>query len=206
MITSDAGGASHQPVQIGHWHGIEFDVDTRSPLEFPAEFCVIGLFTQQANGRPLSGALHLLDRALTGALEAVRSDGLFHAKEGDTMLLSSLPATIAARAVLLIGLGDADAWTPSVTGVAAAVAMREALRLGMASVFFAPLLQDSGIGPERTAGTAATIFANVLRVLKMHEQDRQEGFSLRRWTFSAGLEWKDITPDLLRDAARNILT
>jgi hypothetical protein len=56
---------------------------------------------------PAGGLLHL-DQALGGTLTSLRRSGHFRADAMETLLLDRPPATIHARSVLVIGLGDPE--------------------------------------------------------------------------------------------------
>jgi hypothetical protein len=78
----------------------------------------------------LNGMVHL-DRALHGSLTELRQRGAFLGRPYETMLLTPPPGAIAAKQLLLIGLGNRDAFKPEVMIGVGSVAMREALRLGV---------------------------------------------------------------------------
>ncbi len=91
-----------------------------------------------------NGMVHL-DQALNGIITALRKAGKFTGHAYETLLLTPPPGTIAARRLLLIGLGDRNTFSPELMITVSSVAMREALRLGVPSFAFASDLKDAGI-------------------------------------------------------------
>ena len=99
-----------------------------------------------------NGMVHL-DQALHGNITELRKSGAFVGRRDETMLLTPPAGAIGAQRLLLIGLGNRDAFTPEVMIGVGSVAMREALRLGVDRYAFASDLKDAGIdspdGPRR---------------------------------------------------------
>lgn len=179
---------------------VTFEVVTGSFVTIPAELCIVGLFTRQVAIAFTGGALADLEVALNGVLAALRKDGLYTGELGDKMLLSSLPAPMTARAILLVGLGEPDLWSPRIAESVSFVAMLEALRLGVESAVFAPCLQDSGLDSSASMGTSAGMLAGSRKALKSLSLNSSSP-ALRRWMFAEGLEWIDVTFDQLKLAA-----
>jgi hypothetical protein len=193
----------HIAEPVGVFHDVRFEIQTGSFVTIVAELCIIGLFSRQAAMMYSGGALSDLETALKGALTALRRDSLYRGELGDKMLLSSPPAPISARAILLVGLGEPEAWNPEVAEKAAAIAMLEALRLGVKSAVFAPCLKECGLDSAASAGSSAGVLAGARKALKSRSEEIPKP-ALRRWIFAEGLEWIDVTLDRLRAAARGI--
>ena len=189
---------------IGVFDDVSFEVETGSFVTVVAELCIVGLFTRQAAIMWSGGALADLEASLNGAIGALRKDRFYSGELGHKMLLSSPPAPMTARAILLVGLGDPDAWSPDVAEQVTAIAMREALGLGVKSAVFAPCLKDSGLGSAASVGTSAGMLAGARKALKSLPQGAPRP-ALRRWIFVEGLEWIDFTLDKLRLAAKDSL-
>ncbi|WP_116788245.1 M17 family peptidase N-terminal domain-containing protein [Flavobacterium psychrotrophum] len=92
----------------------------------------------------LNGLVHL-DDALKGQLTALRKAGKFHGYALETVVLTPAKGTLAAPKLLIIGLGDRNAFTPELMKKVGSVAVREALRLGVENFSFASDLKDAGI-------------------------------------------------------------
>jgi hypothetical protein len=91
-----------------------------------------------------NGMVHL-DQALGGLITDIRKSGKFAGHAFETILITPPAGTIPAKKVLLIGLGDRKKFNAELMITVAAVAMREALRLGVSSFAFASDLKDGGV-------------------------------------------------------------
>lgn len=101
-----------------------------------------------------SGALETIDRKLGGVIDDHRGTGEFKAREGDELTLAAGGAKVAAKRVILIGLGNRDHVTPATITRYAGQAVRSASRRGFASV--AIVLPDGlPFGAADTAEAAA---------------------------------------------------
>lgn len=129
---------------IGSVDGVVFDVVAWGPAQAAVDFSVACMFEHEVDGAAMAGGLLALDQALGGHLSRLRTVGAFRAQPMETLLVTSPPSGIAARAVLVIGLGDPDALTGDVLRRATRVAMREAIRYGATSMAFAPSVLDAG--------------------------------------------------------------
>lgn len=92
----------------------------------------------------LNGLVHL-DEALKGILTEVRKTGKFKGHAYETLLITPPAGVLAAKKLLLIGLGDRNKFTPTIMTTVGSVAMSEALRLGISHYAFASDLKDAGI-------------------------------------------------------------
>jgi Cytosol aminopeptidase family, N-terminal domain len=91
-----------------------------------------------------NGLMHL-DQALHGVITDIRKGGRFRGDALETLLITPPTGTVAAKQLLLIGLGPREKFTPDLMIVVGRVAMREALRLGVTRFAFASDLKDAGI-------------------------------------------------------------
>ena len=139
-----------QRLPIGHADGVDFDVVAWGPAQADVDFSVACMFEHELDGTPVAGGLLGLDTALGGQLTALRASGAFRAQSMETLLISLPPAAIAARAVLVIGLGAPETLDSDRLRRATRVAMREAIRHGARSLAFAPSVL--GGGPTDNAG------------------------------------------------------
>ena len=88
------------------------DVLVEAPSGAPGELQVICLFASTPENK-LQASLAVMDARLNGTLTKLRSQNLFRGTLGETMLITPKPGTIAAKRLLLIGLGDRGAFTPT---------------------------------------------------------------------------------------------
>src|SRR3984893_18057870 len=92
----------------------------------------------------MSGAPVELDKKLGGVIGALRERGEFVGDDLETILITPPKDSIKAKALLLVGLGDEDALSLKIMEAVGRISLREAARLGVNRVAFAPLLRDQG--------------------------------------------------------------
>lgn len=102
------------------------------------------IFNPPALPANLNGMIHL-DEALKGIITELRKSGKFTAHSLETLLITPPKGTLAAKKLLLIGLGDRTKFTPDLMISVGSTAMREALRLGVTNYSFASDIKDAGI-------------------------------------------------------------
>src|SRR5437667_204820 len=113
-----------------------YDADT--PLQ------VVCYFKHKKAGDKTLGAAVELDRRLKGVIASLRDRGEFAGDELETLLLTPPRGTIEPKMLLLIGLGEESSLSLGRMGRVGKVAVREASRLGVKRVAFAPLIRDQG--------------------------------------------------------------
>jgi Cytosol aminopeptidase family, N-terminal domain len=154
----------------------------------------------------LNGMVHL-DQAFHGNLTELRKSGAFLGRRYETMLLAPPPGAIAAKQVLLIGLGDRDAFTPEVMIGVGSVAMREALRLGVERYAFASDLKDAGIDSP-TALVAGNVVKGSLEAYRAELRLQQLGLTrserISRITLLAGPAFYETAGQGIRDAIASL--
>lgn len=91
-----------------------------------------------------NGLVHL-DHDLKGILTEMRKEGKFAGHALETVLITPPSGMLGAKKLLLIGLGDRNAFTPGLMAKVGSIATREALRLGVDNFAFASDLKDAGI-------------------------------------------------------------
>jgi len=175
--------------RLGVWQGVALDVVTVDGAAADVDLSFACMFRRELGGAPRGGLLHL-DDALSGALIRLRDEGVFLGEPMETLLVRSPPSGVAARAVMVIGMGEPMEWTATVTGRAVATAIRAAMQLGVASAAFAPSLLDTGLEPKATEGVAAVMMQAVTRAIDVQARIAASGLtpapSLRRWVFDVG--------------------
>ncbi len=195
MVETRVIGTRHNvSIEIAAWDGAMADVDLSCACMFNHE---------QDRGGPQGGLGHL-DALLGGRLVQLRRDGLFRGERGETALIDRPPGAFAARAVLIIGMGDPEQWLPTFMPQAIGEAVSAAHLCGAASAAFAPSLLDSGINSSRTSGVAAQMIVELVRALD--RDARLNAFGLRaagqlmRFVFDVGASHFDPTVDQFRAA------
>ena len=187
---SPSTAAAPQRVPIGDHLGVRFDAVAWAPDAADVDLSVACMFEHEAGGATLAGGLAHLDAALGGYLARARAQGRFPARELDTLLVSRPPAGVRARAVLVIGLGDPDAFAAATLERACGLAMAHALRLGVASAAFAPNMLDAGLVPAPGLRAGDAMLRGALAALALAEHTRLAGLgtppALRAWSFDVG--------------------
>lgn len=102
------------------------------------------IFNPPALPKDLNGMVHL-DEALKGIITDVRKSGKFKGHALETLLITPPKGILASKKLLLIGLGDRNAFNADLMKEVGSVAMREALKLQVTTASFASDLKDAGI-------------------------------------------------------------
>ena len=115
----------------------------------------------------LNGMVHV-DKELNGLITDIRKSGKFKGHAFETLLIVPPPGTIAAEKLLLIGLGDRNKFNADLMTEIGAVALREALNLGVDSFAFASDLKDAGIDSP-TALVAGNVAKGIIQAYRTQE-------------------------------------
>lgn len=184
---------------IGVLHGVSIDVAARDGSKATVDLSFACMFERELTGNGPQGGLRHLDVAFGGALTELRRTGYFQARLMETLLINHPPATIAAKAVMMVGLGDPSTWTSALTAEAAATAVRAAIQQGAVSAAFAPSLLDTGLTPSATSGVADAMLKAIATVISTQAHLAAMGLvlphALRRWVFDVGAEHLDATAE-----------
>lgn len=137
------------------------DVLVQSPSATRVDMQVICLFRRSAGGG-FGGSLALIDQALTGLLLLLHSPERFEGLSGETLLFTPPPGTLPASRLILIGLGDAETFTPERMRLIGKILFREADRLGISHPYFAPTVLDGGMERFTTGDVSEQVVLGVL--------------------------------------------
>lgn len=150
---------------------------------------------------PAGGLAHL-DTSFGNRFVRWRSEGVFGAALGETVFVDRPPPGIAAPAILVIGLGDPDAWTPSLISVAVGIAFAAASLRRATSVAFAPSMLDGGFTPQQIGNAGDLMVRAVVHAIDRDARLAREGFAgrsaIREWYFDVGAERFDAVHDQFR--------
>lgn len=142
----------------------------------------------------LNGLVHL-DHDLKGILTEMRKEGKFASHALETVLITPPSGTLGAKKLLLIGLGDRNAFTPELMTKVGSIATREALRLGVDNFAFASDLKDAGIDSP-TAQVAENITRGCLEAYRaelwLKEKKLASFKPLKKITLLAGPAFYDV--------------
>jgi hypothetical protein len=159
-----------------------------------------------AGAQRMSGAPVELDKRLGGVLASLRTRGEFVGDELETLLITPPPGTIKAKALLLVGLGAEANLTLDTMERVGKVSLREAARLGVKAVAFAPLLRDQGNSKLPTGDVEVAVVKGMLLAYDTETRLRKEGFAkpftLEEWWVEAGAAYYDETVAGARKAVR----
>lgn len=184
--------ATPTPVRlpIGSAGGVVFDVVAWGPAKADADLSVVCMFEHEVGGAPIAGGLLGLDQALDGQLTRLRAAGAFRAEVMETLLITLPPPAIAARAVLVIGLGDPATLDANRLRRATRVAMREAIRHGARSLAFAPSVLDAGHVDNAALNMPEVMLDGMLSALRAEHRLAAAGLApppaVRHCTFDVG--------------------
>src|SRR5712692_2650823 len=138
-----------------------------------------------------------LDKRLGGVIASLRERGEFVGDQLETLLITPPKDSIKAKALLLIGLGDEHALSLQVMERVGRVSLREAARLGVRRVAFAPLIRDQGNSKLGTGDVAAAVMRGMLLAYDTEKRLQREGltraFTLDHWNVEAGAKYFDET-------------
>jgi len=134
----------------------------QSPAETKTDLQVICLF-RSSPVNTLHGSLAETNEKLKGLLDRIRKPELFRGDPGETLLIAPPKGSIAAKKLLVIGLGDSGTFSPQRMELVGQILYREAGDLGVAHPFFAPTILDGGVTKFKTGDVAEWVISGFLR-------------------------------------------
>jgi hypothetical protein len=145
----------------------------------------------------MGGAPVELDKHLGGVIASLRERGEFGGNQLETILIVPPPGSIQAKALLLVGLGEEDALSLTLMEAVGQVALREAARLGVSRVAFAPLIRDQGNTKIGTGDVETAVVRGMLLAYdterRLHKEGLAKPFTLEEWWVEAGPAYFDET-------------
>ena len=139
----------------------------QSPADTNTDLQIICLFRSSPEN-VLRGSLIETNEKLHGLLDRIRKPGLFGGELGETTLLSPPDGTLAAKRLLIIGLGDSATFTPERMEFVGKIALREANRAAIAHPFFAPTILDGGVTKFGTGEVSEQVVRGFREALATH--------------------------------------
>jgi hypothetical protein len=194
-LADDAGKV--QETAISTPQQVTIKVRMQGPYDMQTPLQVVCFFKHKASGDHALGAAVELDERLGGLITRLRSGGDFEGEALETLLLTPPANTIPAQKLLLIGLGDES--TLSLDGLEAIgkTALREAARLGIDHVAFAPLIRDQGNSALDAGESARAVLRGVLIAndtqSRLHTKGYASEYRLVEWVELAGPKYFDGT-------------
>jgi len=162
----------------------------QSPAETRTELQVICLFRSEPMNT-LHGSLAEANEKMKGLLERVRKPDLFRGELGETLLIAPPKDSLAARELLVIGLGDSQSFTPQRMQLVGEIVYAEAGRLGVAHPYFAPTVLDGGVTGFATGDVAEQVVGGFLRAVAIDKLLQNDKHAVTQLTFLAGA--KNVT-------------
>ena len=148
----------------------------QSPADTTTDLQVICLF-RSSPANTLHGSLAEIDAKMKGLLSRVRTPELFRGELGETLLIAPPHGSLAAKRLLVIGLGDSGTFTPQRMELVGEIVYREAGELGVAHPFFAPTVLDGGVTKFATGQVSEEVAAGFLRAARLDKVLRDDGAS-----------------------------
>lgn len=157
---------------LGQRRGVRFKVAQIDVVTADVDLLVVGMFEQDGVNRPTGGA-NQIDTVLHGTLRRLREGGIFKGMIGETLMLSTPPAPIKTRSLMLIGMGD-DLFSPHLSiGGLTGLAMRTALRMEARSVGCLLAWSERDIPSDMVEANATTMMQGALTAIGEHADARK---------------------------------
>lgn len=177
---------------------VKFKVRMEGPYTAEVPLQVVCYFRySKEQDKKLTGAPVELDKRLGGVISALRDRGEFAGDDLETVLITPPDKSIPAKRLLLIGLGDEKDLSLAKMERVGRTALREAARLGVSTVAFAPLIKDAGNDTLPAGDTETAIVRGVLLAYDSEKRLQKEGlvtaYTLAEWRVEAGPKYYDET-------------
>jgi hypothetical protein len=173
-------------------------VRMEGPYTADAPLQVVCYFKYTPEGmKRMSGAPVELDKHLGGVITSLRERGEFVGDDMETILVIPPQGSIKAKALLLIGLGDEATLSLEKMERVGKVALREAGRLGVKKVAFAPIIRDQGNSAFSAGDVARSVIRGVILAndteRRLQKESLGKPFTLEEWSEEAGPDYFDET-------------
>ena len=170
--------------------GLRVSVKMVGPVSQATDLQIICLLKHNTAGDAYLAAMKELDSKLGGVISKLRDDGDFVGERGETLLFTPPKGTIAPKRMLLVGVGDEAALSLENMRLVGRIAVREAVRLGVSHVSFAPTLRDQGSKRLDVGDGDAAMVEQFLMAYGTEKQLQRSGLSpkdiLTELTIEAG--------------------
>jgi hypothetical protein len=198
LVRSDTGKDEVKEKSLDAPNKVAIKVRMEGPYTADVPLQVVCYFKYTPEGaKRMGGAPVELDKHLGGVIASLRERGEFVGDQLETLLIIPAKDSIKAKALLLVGLGDEDALSPKLMEAVGRVALREAARLGVSRVGFAPLIRDQGNKKLGTGEVETAVVRGMLLAYDTEKRLQKEGlskeFTLDAWNVEAGPDYFDET-------------
>jgi hypothetical protein len=201
-------GSPHAPPEtsLAGPGGMKLVVRMQSPYDAEVPLQVLCYFKHKESGDRTLGAAVELDKRLRGVIASLRSRGEFAGDELETLLLIPPKGAIKPNALLLIGLGNEASLSLDRMERVGRVALREAARLGVKRVAFAPLIRDQGNSKLGAGDVAGVVVRGMLLARDTEMRLQKEGLAkthtVEEWVCEAGPKYFNETVSGVRMAMK----
>lgn len=165
---------------IGRWRTMRFLVADIDAVDQDLDLIVTGLFEAASAERPIGGA-YRLDAWLGSTLTGLRAGGIFTGKLGEMLTLTTPPAPVRARGILLMGLGAGPAALCDHGVALGELAVRGAMRIRARSVGCLLGWPERDM-PQRLA---AAVASSMMHGALVAADKPEEGAAALDWIFHA---------------------
>jgi hypothetical protein len=198
LARSDEGKNEVKEKALDAPNQVKLRVRMEGPYTADVPLQVVCYFKYTPEGaQRMSGAPVELDKKLGGVIASLRGRGEYGGEQLETILITPPRDSIKAKALLLVGLGNEDALSLKVMEGVGRVALREAARLGVSRVAFAPLIRDQGNSKFGTGDVETAVVRGMLLAYDTERRLQKEGlgkpFTLEEWWVEAGPTYFDET-------------
>src|SRR5262249_47928063 len=180
------------------------------PVTQTTDLQILCLLKHNPAGDHYIEAMQDFNDKLGGLLSSLRERGEFVGEPGETLVFTPPAGSITPKKVLLIGVGEEAALTVDRLRFAGTIAAREAVRLGMAHVSFAPTLRDQGSTRiDVGEGDAAVVDSFLLAYdteLRLQEQGLASAAKLREFVIEAGPQYFEGATEKVGAAVQSAAT
>jgi hypothetical protein len=163
--TTGAANLSKVAMLQGRSSSITTQVLLQSPAGTDTELQIICLF-ESTPENTLHGSLAEINGKLQGLLDQIRNPALFRGELGETLLIAPSTGSLPAKNLLVIGLGDSQAFTPQRMELVGSIAYRESSLLGIVHPSFAPTVLDGGVARFTTGEVSEKFMTGFLRAAR----------------------------------------
>ncbi|PTL80583.1 M17 family peptidase N-terminal domain-containing protein [Vitiosangium sp. GDMCC 1.1324] len=175
--------------------GIALSIKQIGPVTQTTDLQIICVLKHDPAGDQYIEAMQDFNDKQGGLLSALRERGEFVGELGETLLYTPPPHSITPKRVLLIGIGDAKELSLDRLRLTGRIAVREAVRLGVKHVSFAPTLRDQGSSVIDVGEGDAAVVEQLLLAFDTEKRLQQQGLApriqLASWVIEAGPKYFD---------------
>ena len=157
--------------------GVKVVVRAQGPYDADVPLQVVCYFKHGRTVTRTLGAAVVLDERLGGVIASLRNRGEFVGDESETLLLTPPRGTIKPRLLLLVGLGDERSLSLDTMERVGRTAQRQAARLGVKRVAFAPLLRDQGNATLAVGDVETAVIRGMLLAYDTDKRLQKEGLA-----------------------------